>query len=95
MFWKLGMQFSRKRDKKHMDINAHIRTELATSIASLSIEAAIYKANFQKEASEHEATKQQLARLQSVLDSNEDLKSSKLLFSCFMFASFFLKMDIW
>lgn len=58
-----------------MDINAHIRTELATSIASLSIEVAIYKANFQKEASEHEATKQQLARLQSVLDSNEDLKS--------------------
>lgn len=58
-----------------MDLHTQIRSELANNIANLSVDLAIYKANFENEVYEHEATRKELARLQSVLDNNEDLKS--------------------
>ena len=58
-----------------MDINTEIQNNLAIKIANLTLESTTYQAMYQIEVTNHNETKQQLARLQSVLDSNEDLKS--------------------
>lgn len=58
-----------------MDINTEIQNNLAIKIANLTLESTTYQAMYQNEVTNHNETKQQLDRLQSVLDSNEDLKS--------------------
>ena len=58
-----------------MDINTEIQNNLAIKIANLTLESTTYQAMYQSEVTKHNETKQQLAKLQSVLDSNEDLKS--------------------
>ena len=58
-----------------MDINTEIQNNLAVKIAKLALESTNYQAMYQSEVTKHNETKQRLARLQSVLDSNEDLKS--------------------
>ena len=58
-----------------MDINTEIQNKLAVKIANLTLESTTYQAMYQIEVTKHNETKQQLAKLQSVLDSNEDLKS--------------------
>ena len=58
-----------------MDINTEIQNNLAIKIANLTLDSATYQAMYQNEVTNHNETKQQLDRLQSVLDSNDDLKS--------------------
>ena len=58
-----------------MDINTEIQNKLAVKIANLTLESTTYQAMYQNEVANHNETKQQLDKLQSVLDSNEDLKS--------------------
>lgn len=57
-----------------MDINTEIQNKLAVKIANLTLESTTYQAMYQIEVTKHNETKQQLDKLQSVIDGNEDLK---------------------
>ena len=70
----MGRPYRLKKENK-MDINTEIQNNLAIKIANLTLESTTYQAMYQNEVTNHNETKQQLTKLQSVLDSNEDLKS--------------------